>query len=232
MTLVLGGLIDTRGEVRYFQQGMLGGSALAQVRLRDTVRDDPRFDLGYFEDVKSAVASYFGEDNPQEIVKFEEEKYLLVLFPSDVQGSFFDPLIPSIFFFLFEYQANDTLLLRDQWAQGIENLIQDRAGIWHDEDRVARDIVLASVQERFTAQVNGGTPLYYGVGVGSPPSYMSILGYEPDNIVAFTYRGEDYFFWYYLDKPEFGHELSRSVNISASFTFAEIINLFNIKVVR
>ena len=61
--------------------------------------------------------------------------------------------------------------------------------------------------------------------------YLCILT-EPDNIIPFVYRGEDYFFRYYLSTPEFSDVLSANIDLSSSFMLAEVIELFDIQVYR
>ena len=120
----------------------------------------------------------------------------------------------------------------DLWTQGIESLALDTSATWHDLDRIARDIIMAHVQAPITSRVNGDIPIFYGVGVGQPPAYISILGLEPDEIISFEFRRNQYFFWYYLSTPHFGEILAENIDISESFTLAEIIELFDIRVVR
>jgi len=118
------------------------------------------------------------------------------------------------------------------WAHGIESLLIDRRGVWHNEDRVARDIVMSYVQEEMTSRVNSGIPLYYGVGVGDPPDYISILGIEPDRIIPFEFSGEQYFLWYFTSPVPFGEILSENIDITTHFALAEVIELLNIRVAR
>jgi len=55
---------------------------------------------------------------------------------------------------------------------------------------------------------------------------------QPDNIIPFEFRGSQYFFWYYLSTPHFGEILAENIDISQSFTLAEVIELFDIRVSR
>jgi len=59
------------------------------------------------------------------------------------------------------------------------------------------------------------------------PRFMS----ETDNIIPFEFRGNQYFFWYYLSTPHFGEILAENIDISQSFMLAEVIELFDIRVV-
>jgi len=217
--------IDLRGDIRYHRT-MMGISATTLSRMLSET------DFGYFEDIESAIVGYFEEGPPREVVRFEEEDYLLVIFPGDVLGPFFERYTPIIHMYLFMKQENGMLKQIHAFPQGIESLGHDTRGNWYDEDRIARDIVYAHVQSGITARVNNGVPLLYGVGVGHPPAYMSILGYEPDVIIPFTYRDADYFFWYYRTMPQFGEILSANIDISDMFTFGEVIELFDIQVQR
>lgn len=100
--------------------------------------------------------------------------------------------------------------------------------VFSDEDRIVRDIIMSYRAEHVTARVNGGIPIYYGIGVGTIPLRMSILGYEPDGIIPFIFQGNEYFFWYYRSMPKFGEMLSSNIDISAVFTFGEVIPFFDI----
>ena len=57
------------------------------------------------------------------------------------------------------------------------------------------------------------------------------MGGEPNAIVSFEYRGENYYFWYYRLKYHFGDILEYNIDIQA-FTLAEIIALFDIQLIR
>ena len=116
-----------------------------------------------------------------------------------------------------------------KWVQGINALFYDNSGRWYAEDRVARDIVYAYTREYETIKINGGIPLYYGIGVGDQPEQFSILGHEPDGIIPFEYRGEVFFFWYYRSDHQFGKIFEQNIDIQL-FALGEIIDLFEIKI--
>ena len=219
--------VDTVGDVRY-NQTALGEFLVAHLRSRELL------ELGYFEDIESAMASI--EKHPmqmeEEIIRFEEEPYLLAIFPSVIANPlFFHPPDTNIFFLLFR-EEKGMLHFLTLWAQGANALPWDHRGQWEAEDRIARDIVFAYVFGEITARVNGGVPIYYGVGVGPPPMRLSILGYEPDAIIPFTYRDEAYFFWYFRNASHFSEVFSANIDIERSFALGEIIALFDVQVVR
>ena len=71
--------------------------------------------------------------------------------------------------------------------------------------------------------------MFYGVGIGDIPRRLSILGYEPDNIIPFVYNEEDYFLWYYHDMTKLSALLEAHIDFDA-FTLAEVIDLLEIEV--
>ncbi|MCL2611461.1 MAG: hypothetical protein FWE02_07300, partial [Defluviitaleaceae bacterium] len=198
--------IDTVGDIRY-RRTTMGGVAIASVNMMWEA------DLGYFISVESVAAVSYTGGIPREIMRFKEESYTLAIFPGDARGPFYRRLTPLINLFLFIEQEDGSVYLLLRKSQGIEALFYNVQGNWYDEDRIARDLVFANINYEMTMRVNEQVPIYYGVGMGYPPNYMSILGYEPDNIIAFTYRGEDYFFWYYLSATEFGEIISENIDI-------------------
>ena len=225
--------IDNVGEIRDWPTA-LGSGAIFQF---DAAREFVTYWYNYeFEDVKTAVTTYFEvyvtPDNFQEIMRFEEGSYSFVFVPGYTGGTFFGPRTPTLYSFMFMERSNKMLTPVYMWAHGIEALAYDTRGVWYDEDRVARDIVMSYVQEEMTSRVNGGIPLYYGVGVGNPPNYISVLGQEPDGIVPFEFSGETYFFWYFTSPTQFGEPLSGNVDISTHFMLAEVIDLLDIRVIR
>ena len=216
--------IDTVGDIRY-RRTIMGATASSLLGMTW------RADLGYFISVESAATASYTGGIPREIMRFEDGSYILAIFPGDARGPFYRRLTPLINLFLFIEQEDGSVYLLSTVSQGIEALFYNVQGNWYDEDRIARDLVFANINHEMTMRVNEQVPIYYGVGMGYPPNYMSILGYEPDNIIAFTYRGEDYFFWYYLSATEFGEIISENIDIE-DFILGEVIALFEIQIVR
>jgi len=189
-----------------------------------------------FEDIMVAAATFpgVGIDSQyfQEIVRFEKDSYIYIFSPGYVFGPGLNSRIPTAFSFLFIERENGMLSPVDIWRHGIESHIGEITGIWHHEDRIARDVVKAHVQGPVSSRVNGGVPIFYGVGVGPPPEHIFILGLEPDEIIPFEFRGDQYFFWYYLSTPHFGEILAENIDISEAFRLADIVELFDIRVIR
>ena len=213
--------------IRY-QTTTLGTAALAM--FWGVADETTREHLTSFVSIESAIDFYFRRDLSQkgeEIVRFEEAQYSLVVFSGNINN--FLSRTPAIGLLLFEKVDDGTYYMLASWVQGMEALFYNRTGRWQAEDRVARDIVLASIKEEATAKINGGIPLYYGVGVGQPPSCISVLGYNPDAIIAFEYRGQEYFFWYYRSDHQFGRVLQQNIDIH-SFALADIIMLLDVRV--
>lgn len=226
--------IDTVGEIRYRQSTFGSGAIFMSNSWLEHAIDWRYYE---FEDAKTAITTFFEAgitpQNFQEIIKFEEGSYSFIFIPGYITDRpFFRPPPPTLYSFMFMENENGMLTPVYMWAHGIEALFYDTRGIWYDEDRVARDIVMAYVQKGVTSRVNGNIPLYYGVGVGPPPNYIFILGEEPDRIIPFEFSGEEYFFWYFTESSHFGEILSENIDISLSFTLAEIIDLFHIRVGR
>ena len=233
--LLLVNLEPPTGDIRY-QQTRLGISAIFQ----HDARRMHEFNLSQyeFEDAKTAITTFLDmgvtPQNFQEIVRFEENKYLMIFLPTYVSNPLLlrMPRIPIISSILFIERENGMLSPTNIWTQGIISLVEDTRSTWHDEDRVARDIVFAHIQAPISSKVNGGTPIFYGTGSGNPPTYISILGQQPDNIIPFEFRGDQYFFWYYLSTPHFGEILAENIDISEPFMLGDIIELFDIRVYR
>ena len=218
----------SKSDVRY-KSSMIGG--LASDRYRLASESDPDFDS--FESVEAIISPYRERSNLpiEEIVRFETESCILLFLTSDLLGFLNRPITPIIIVTLINKGDDGILHPVIQLYQGVEADLTDTRGIWYDEDRVARDIVIAYVHEEVTSQVNEDIPIYYGVGVGNPPSFISISSYEPDDTISFEYRGNDYYFWYYLSAPQFGEMLSDNIDIE-SFKLEEVIELFDIRVVK
>lgn len=215
--------------IRY-EVSMMGSVALAEVEIQK--EDQTRAKLSGFSTIESAIDYYFRDDlsrKGHEIIRFEDGKNLLIVSAGNIKNFLNDT--PSIYFFLFEEDIEGNYYLLNEWMQGIESLFYDTRGNWQDEDRIARDIVLAYTREKTTASINAGIPLYYGVGMGEIPQELSILGECPDQMLAFEYQEQKYFFWYYRSNHQFGKILKRNIDIH-SFTLAEIIDNYNVKIVR
>jgi hypothetical protein len=195
--------------------------------------------LSYFDTIDSAITSYFNRevgnlanvpDFSQEIVRFESQDYLLVVFPT--RTTIVWQRTSVLWFGLLKVNPPYVSYPIYGWAHGIYELSYSRDGIWYDEDRIARDLIISRAGKNVTSMVNDGVPIYYGVGVGLPPQQISILGSEPDRIVHFEYGGRDYFFWYYLSNPYIDKQMSEKVDLESGIVLGEIIELFDIKVVR
>ena len=231
LIFIVDDFVYSRSEVRYYRTEF-ARSELAFFNQRSEFAASH----GTFKSIDTVINDFFGEriydPEVKEIIRFDYDKNTLVFLSSYMEGSFLRPVIPILHILLFYEQANDEVIIRHIWFQEKESIIYEKRRKLFDEDRVARDIVYSYIHREVTALANGDVSMYYGVGLGNPPAYLSILGYEPDNIIAFEYIGEDYFFWYYLSAPEFGEVLSDNIDISTSFMLAEVIELFDIQVIR
>ena len=192
--------------------------------------------LWHFKDVDTAMEEIFSDrtysQQIKEITRFESDENHLVFFSDYIAGPFFRPMTCIIRMFSLNENETGGVILAHLWHQEIEAISGEPRRKLFDEDRVARDIVLAYIHRDITAVANGDVPIYYGVGLGNAPAHLSILGYEPDDIIAFEYRDKDYYFWYYLSAPQFGEVLSDNIDISTSFMLAEVIELFDIQIIR
>jgi hypothetical protein len=205
-------------------------ASFRELTFRELEMSDPTLEnLPSFENIETAMGFFFRDNLSlmgNEIIRFEEEPYTLVVFSGRVnRGILRAP--PAIALVLFEKRGDGRYYFSTNWMQGMDALAHDGGGIWHNEDRVARDIVTANVWEPVTARINGGIPLYYGVGMGEPPKQFTILGHNPDHIIPFEYAGSNYFFWYYRSDYQFGEVFQQGIG-NQSFTFSEVIELFEI----
>lgn len=171
----------------------------------------------------------------EEIVAFDASEFHLSIYSGDSSIPFLVPLpsfrqIPNISIFVL---ATDGEYFSDPiyfWQHFIEATGTDER-IWYCEDRIARDIVISHFRGDITSLVNDGVMLLYGVGVGEVPQTLSILGYEPDVIIPFTNsNGEMSFLWYFYNMSKVSDILEAHIDFD-SFTLAEIIELFDIRIV-
>ncbi|MFV0364346.1 MAG: hypothetical protein ACK5LL_14855 [Suipraeoptans sp.] len=187
-------------------------------------------DLSGFENIEEAIEFYYRNDLTRlgyEIVRFEEEPYYLVVVSGNTNGPV--KRIPSITMMFFEKRVDGKYYFLNHWEQGVEKLDYDNRMKWYSEDRIARDIVYAYVREEYTSLINGQMPLYYGMGVGSIPEYLTILGHEPDEIIQFENINKDYYFWYYRTDYEFGKVLEENIDID-DLRLSDVIDCFEIEV--
>jgi len=205
------------------------------------------YKLNYFYSIEEATDAYFGWNVSREtliwqqryeIKRFSDGQGLLVISASYRYVN--DRPRSSLSFNMFLTDGDMISYPLYIWGQDIVGCILYRRRVHYDEDRIARDIMWAFAAEHVTSRVNGGTPIYYGVGLGSAPQYMSILGYEPDVVMSFSHSGNEYFFWYYLDAPLFSETFARyftrlendGVVRTRTLNLGEIIDVFDIQIVR
>lgn len=216
-------------EIRYELTAMGKGALIMAEMSREPNLVAYRASKDGFTTLDLALEYFFGDDLSlmgYEIKRFEEKQYVLIVLSGNIKG--FMNRTPVIFLVMYEKRESGKYYFIDRWTQGINALAYDNSGVWHNEDRVARDIVLAYAREEDTSRVNGGAPLYYGVGVGKIPEHFLILGSEPDGVLQFEYREKQYFFWYFLNH-QFGEILEQNLDVRL-FTLGEVISLFEIEI--
>ena len=175
------------------------------------------------------------EQNRREMKRFEYDGEIFVIFVMDNASPH-----SHLVFHLFLTDGDMISYPLYAWSQDIAGCSINRRRIYFDEDRIARDIMWSFYAQPVTSRVNNGNPIYYGVGLGASPAYMSILGYQPDNIVSFTHSGNEYFFWYYLNAPLFTEVYKRYVNVETAedtnrarfLRHGDVIEIFDIQIVR
>ena len=192
-----------------------------------------------YDTVESSVHAYvdieFKTANvSNEIKRFEAEGCLLSIYSGDSASYFFaipfTRQTPNITLFLLETDGDKYSAPQYVWLHDIETMLADY-GVWYDKDRVARDVIISHFRGVITSRINNGTVLFYGAGMGEVPDRMTILGDEPDSIIPFAYNEEDYYMWYYRDMEKLSDILETHIDFDA-FTFAEIIELLDIEVLR
>jgi len=203
-------------------------------------------DFGYFHDEEESLYLFYSDSSRQEtraimhreIIRFYDDQAILILIPRNFYT--FSGIRPVMFFHLLltdGYLVSNVLYF---WGQSVDANSFSMEANFYDEDRVARDIVWSFAASHVTSRANNSIPIYYGAGVGSPPAYISILGYQPDSIFPFQHNGNDYFFWYFLNPPplftevftqHFTEEVDGEVTIPA-LRLAYVIEAFDIQVVR
>jgi len=222
----IGSAMHQTGEVRE-QRLMYGQHVLMLANRTLGSQNNPR----YFSSMEEAIAAYWREDilsTEDEVIRFEVEGERMIFFAAKEWTG-----IPHIAVCFFQVDERGISFPLYGWWQAIHGAGPSyHRAIFFDEDRIVRDIIMSYRAEHVTARVNGGVPIYYGIGVGAVPVHMSILGYEPDEIILFTFQGEKYFFWYYRSMPKFGEVIAENIDLSTVFTFGEVIELFDIIVER
>ena len=224
-------LVQSGQEIRYVSTS-IGRSAVSLLEAQRAINVEDILGQYEFRDARTAIISRsetITNRNFQEIIRFEGGQYQLVFVPNYDSGTF--PRLSMLSSQLFIQRGNGMISPLSVWAQGM-NAERNHPQTWHNEDRIARDIINAYVQTPTTSRVNSGQPIFYGTGVGPIPTYLSILGIQPDNIIPFEFQRRQYFFWYYLNAPHFGEVLSENIDIRASVRMADIIELFDIIIIE
>jgi len=209
--------------------------------LRTRVLILPEYPINYFYSFEEALDAYFGQEVSvarQELVRFESEKELLVIFGAFLTVNNVPRTSLASNMFLVDGDMISYPLYM-WWQDPVGSFLYPRR-VYLDEDRIARDIAWSFVAKHVTSRVNSGQPIYYGVGLGSLPLYMSILGYEPDFIMPFIHDGNEYFFWYYLNMPLFCEVFTRYFTVPtenggirvATLRLGDVIDIFDIRIVR
>jgi len=237
-------------EARYRYTTM--GTSTHSFIIRTRAFHPPDYNISYFHSIEEAMDAYFGvrrttvnptlrqSETPSwrrsiEIKRFVEDQEMLVI--AVINNNNLHPFIGFDLFLIDGDMISYPLYL---WSQDTIGCPFDLRRIYFDEDRIARDIMWAFAAEHVTSRVNGGIPIYYGVGVGSPPQYMSILGFEPDEIMSFSHGGNEYFFWHYRDTSLFSELFTKHFTFvnehgevrTRTLRFGDIIDVFDIQIVR
>jgi len=169
----------------------------------------------------------------ERIISFEAEHHVMSIFSGE-SAAFSLPFStrqsPNITLFVLR---TDGIRFSDPiyfWIHDIETTLGG-FGIWYNEDRIARDVIISHFRGEITSLVNDGIMLLYGVAPGEIPQTLSILGYEPDVFIPFVNStGESSFLWYYYDMSKLSDILEAHIDFS-SFTLAEVIDLLDIQIV-
>ena len=223
----------------------LSHRSLAQIsRMRTVLLTATEYNLEYFHSVEEAMDAHFFREiarerppnqNRGEIKRFAEVQEMLVIFAMDNDSQY-----AHIVFRLHLIDGDMISYPLYFWPQNIAGCSVYRRRVYQDDDRIARDIIWAYTAQHVTSRVNGGEPIFYGVGIGAPPVYMSILGYQPDVIMPFTHSGNEYFFWYYRNAPLFTEVYERYIHVDTAeipararnLRLGDVIDIFEIQIIR
>ena len=152
-----------------------------EVSIREFYRQEPAFDDGTPPIPKMN----------DEIIRFESDDCILAIFVVEVRNKML--CLQNFLFRKNEEKVSYPLYICNQYIKGYRVSV----GIFHEEDRVARDIVQSYAND-FTARINNGNILYYGAGLDTKLKNLTILGYTPTEVIPFEYNKQTYYFWYYL----------------------------------
>ena len=153
-----------------------------EVSIEEYYRNEPRvFDKEH----------YTPPQMQDEVIRFENEEYLLVIFAGKEWNKFH-----CLLNFIFRKNGEKVSYPIYSWSQSVVDY-KGHKGIYFEEDRIAKDIV-QSYTSGFTERINNGQILYYGVGLEEKLQNLTILGYAPTEVIPFEYNTQTYYFWYYL----------------------------------
>lgn len=172
------------------------------------------------------------EDTPwgEEIVRFQNDEYMLVLLDGELKGNKVVGLdsLPCLDHALFNASKEKVSYPIYHWQTGIKTAVTNTRKIYHEEDLAVKDIANSYGKEEVTRLVNDGIPIYYGVGIEPKTNQLTILGESPTEVIPFKYQDETYYLWYYLDAERFGTVYEENIDPSVT-TMAEMIEIFDIR---
>ncbi len=191
----------------------------------DVVYGKERKPMTYYSSVKEAVeASREGECEIGEENKLFEVGDGLI-FSVYIENNFMNEI--QLVCFLMNAQDGLYSYPLYIWTQAVESTMfgwQD----YDDECRVVRDIALSYAFHNVMEQANDGIPFFYGIGMGEQMEGLTILGKRPDGLDRITYKGKEYYYWYFID----GTEIMRKCDAYQEFpnmTIGEAIEYFQIR---
>ncbi len=100
-----------------------------------------------------------------------------------------------------------------------------------EEDKVAISLMTSYSHREATMQANDGLPIFYGVGTEERVNHLSIMGKKPDKIFSYTFEGNIYYFWYYMDGSEFAAHFDKYTDLD-QMTVEDAVAYFEIRFVE
>lgn len=187
--------------------------------------------IEYYDNVEDSLREGYwngtGKKMPEweQIISFQEENYLFVLFIGELKGVQKIPTIYQALFNVVDGKISNPLYY---WTTGVKASLFSFGDIYYEEDRIAKDIDNSYYNTDITNLANNAIPIYYGVGIEPKTKQLTILGESPTEVIPFKCQDETYYLWYYLDSERFGTIYEENIDPSVT-TMAEMIEIFDIR---
>ena len=183
----------------------------------------------YYESLQKSVEDFWILDDIKSPVPTEDDEIILLgkntLFSVRVGKNFI--LGPNLWCILVENKNGLYSGPLYCWSQPVLKTFSKKE-MTSEEDKVAFNLIMSYSHREATMQANAGLPIFYGVGTDEKANHLSIMGRKPDEIFSYTYDGDTYYFWYYLDGSEFVEHFNEYYDLE-QMTAEDAVTYFEIR---